>query len=120
MMYDLARKKLIDEIGNDNGYKQIIGEYLLLQLEANPSAVGQIVKEGKTIKGAMEAIKAEARKRQKDGCAVLTDDEGFAVVLEYFDIPMAQVAKPAAFTPVSTQEVRKSVDFDVSLDDLLR
>lgn len=109
-MLQEAIKKLKDEIGNDKGYKQIIGGYLLKQLEANPTAADQILKEGKNIKGAMEAMKAEARKHQNNGCAVLTDDEGFAVVLEYYDIPLVQINK---------LRTCHSADFNVSLDDLL-
>jgi len=108
-MLQEAIKKLKDEIGSDKGYKQIIGEYLLQQLDANPSAAGQILKEGKNIKGAMEAMKAEARKHQKDGCGVLTDDDGYAIVLEYYDIPMTRIVKSAP----------EKNNFDISLDELL-
>ncbi|MDF2591377.1 MAG: hypothetical protein K0S75_843 [Clostridia bacterium] len=116
-MLEKARKKLLDEIGKDNGYKKIIGDFLLQQLDANPGSADMILKGNKSIKGAMEAMKAEARKIQKDGCGVLTDDEGFAIVLEYFDIPMARVTKP--ILQVVKPTVAETTKFDVNLEDLL-
>lgn len=116
-MLEQAKKKLLDEMGSDNGYKKIIGDLLLQQLEANPDSAGMILKESKTIKGAISAMKAEARKNQKDGCGVLTDDEGFAIVLEYYDIPMVKISKPI-LTVVKPTDMAP-LTFDINLEDLL-
>lgn len=117
-MIEQAKTKLLEEMGSDNGFKKIIGDFLLQQLEANPESAEMILKQDKTIEGAMKAMKAEARKHQKDGCGVLTDDEGFAIVLEYFDIPMASITKPT-LTVVKPAAPQDKVSFDISLDELL-
>ncbi len=96
----------------NNAYVQVVGQMLLHYLRKNPGAAEQIMAEGKTIKGSLALMKDEARKHQIDGCGVLTDQEGFAVVLSYFDI---QAASATAMPPAADPDT----DFDVKLDELL-
>lgn len=113
-----AVEKIRSEMGENanNGYVQVVGGFLLQILEANPESAEKILAEGKTIKGSLDEMQKEARKKQVGNCAVLTDQEGFAVVLKYFGIE-----EPAAARPVVAPVVaRPSVDFDVRLDDLLK
>ena len=71
-------------------------------------------------------MRKEAQKKKVGNCAVLTDAEGFAIVLKYCGIDAApQAAAPAApvappfmhCQPPASQH--NSIDFDVTLDELL-
>lgn len=105
-----AVMKLRDEMAENaqHSYVQSIGEFLLQHLHERPESASHIMTEGKTIKGSLAAMSDVARKQQVDGCAVLTDEEGYAIVLQYFGIPEKPAAAP-----------KSNVEFDVSLDDLL-
>lgn len=100
-------------------YVKVVGGMLLQQLEVNPGAAERILAEGKTIKDSFKEMQKEARKKQVDGCATLTDAEGFAVVLKYFGIE-APVNTPLPATPPAAAAPALPVtDFDVKLEDLL-
>jgi hypothetical protein len=80
-------------------------------------------------------MRKEARKQSSGDCAVLSDPEGFAIVLKYYGIEGSASPRPAeSVTPAEAapapvqeaaapappvQEAKKSVSFDVNLDDLL-
>ncbi len=118
-MFDKAIEKIRDEMvaKTSDNYIQAVGDMLLHHLTANPAAADKIMANGKTIAGSLSAMQAAARKKASGNCAVLTDAEGFAVVLEYFGI------KGAASTPSPVPAVSSMAstnDFDVRLDDLLR
>lgn len=106
-----AIKKLTDEMeSNQNvGYIQAVGQMLLSYLQSHPAAADKILASGKTIAGSLAEMKKEAEKKKSGGVAVLSDQEGFAVVLKYFDID-GPAAAPAAVRPAR---------LDVDLDDLL-
>lgn len=104
-------------------YIKAVGGMLLQHLEVNPGAAEQILAEGKTIKGSLKEMEKEARKKQVDGCAVLSDQEGFVVVLKYFGIaagqaPVKTAASVAKHEPKPLPEKPADV-FDVKLEDLL-
>ena len=112
--------------GNKNNpYIQVIGDFLLHHLEANPEAAEKIMAADKTIGKSLDAMRNEARKKQHKGMAILTDAEGFAIVLKYFGIegPVYSGAAPAApaSRPTVTAPPTKPAapDFDVKLDDFL-
>ncbi|NLB52063.1 MAG: hypothetical protein GX808_03900 [Syntrophomonadaceae bacterium] len=112
-MYDNAEKKITDEMdaNKSNGYIQAVGHMLLGYLSAHPDAADKILAEGKTIAGSLEDMRNKARKKQTGNCAVLTDQEGFTIVLKYFGLtPHAPAQVPAP---------SKQARFEVSLDDLL-
>ncbi|OME05784.1 hypothetical protein BSK60_33100, partial [Paenibacillus odorifer] len=78
--------------------------------------------EGKTIAGALTAMKTEASKNKFDGMAMLTDEEGYAIALEYFGftgtIPAPAVA-PAQAAPVPPPApVTPPPTLGISVDDL--
>jgi hypothetical protein len=112
-----AIEKIRDEMASNakqGGYIQVVGDMLLQNLDAHPEAAEKILADGKTIKGSLAAMRTEAQKHQTDGCGVLTDEEGFAVVLRYYGIDSKPAPRPAA-APAA-----KAVGFDVDLDDLLK
>lgn len=115
-----AKAKLEAEMNanlNDQ-YIQVIGGFLLQHLDMNPAAAEKLLAKDKTIAKSLDAMKSEARKKQKNGMAMLTDAEGFAVVLKYFGIegapafPVAPAVQPAAPAPAAA-----ATDFDVKLED---
>lgn len=112
-----AVMKIRDEMAENakNTYVQVVGDFLLEHLQQHPEAAEKILANGKSIKGSLNAMKEEARKHQVDGCGVLTDEEGYAVVLRYFGIDTT-ATKPEAPEPASA---KRGIEFDVDLDDLL-
>ena len=117
-MLDQAIAKIKAEMDKKDGYAQAVGAFLLQHLDANPAAAEKILTEGKTIKGSLAEMRKEAEKKKVGNCAVLTDAEGFAVVLRYYGIEDKTQAAPAP-APAVPKTGRKDVDFDIRLDDLL-
>ena len=98
----------------DNIYTQYIGEYLLKYISENPQYSGNIIKTDKNIAGSLNYMSEKAKERARDGMAIFTPEEGFAIVLDYFEInegaaPVLSVVKP------NTNTKKKNI----SLDDLL-
>ncbi|SFH36460.1 hypothetical protein SAMN05660649_04914 [Desulfotomaculum arcticum] len=123
-MFNNAMTKIRSEITQNpnNPYVQVVGEFLIKHLEANPEAAEKIINQDKTIRKSLDEMRKVAEKKKVGNCAVLSDQEGFTVVLKYFDIDEdAALPVPAAAPVVSppAAAVLSSVDFDVKLDDLL-
>lgn len=124
-MINKAIEKIKSELdqNKDNPYVQVVGEFLLQHLKENPKAAEKILNKDKTIAKSYEAMEKIAQKKQKNRRAVLAPQEGFEIVLKYFDI----TAAPIDFTKtnVKTEKAEriaenKTVDFNVSLDDFLK
>ena len=93
-----------------NAYIKLIGDFLIKYLQANPGGADQVLSADKTIVKSLGAMQAEARKKAgANGMAMLTDDEGYAVVLKYFGLE-------AVSPPPVEQKVSR---FEVRLDELL-
>lgn len=93
-------------------YVQVIGEFLLNHLDRNPQDAEKISNPDKTITKSLDEMRKIAEKKKVRNCAVLTDQEAFAIVLQYYGISQT-VQQPAA------NHKNKEIDFDISLDDLL-
>ena len=117
-MYD-AVKKITDEMkaNETSGYIQAVGKMLLGYLEAHPEASIRIMAENKTIKNSLAEMRKVASEKKSDNVAVLTDQEGFAVVLRYFDIEGEPLLGLDNYK--SAPVPQKPARFDVSLEDLL-
>lgn len=111
-----AIEKLESEINRNKGnsYIKTIGEFLIKQIEENPNAAEAILKNEKTIEKSLDAMQAEARKKAINGFAMFTPEEGFALVLKYFEIKLEKITVPEIDVPV-----KKSSRFNVKLDDFL-
>ncbi|MCJ0932568.1 hypothetical protein MST22_15580 [Virgibacillus halodenitrificans] len=80
-------KKLQDEMKKaNNPYVSLIGDYLLNHLKANPVDEVKLADNNKTIQGSLDAMRKAAEKKKVGNMAVLSDEEGFAVVCDYFNI----------------------------------
>lgn len=112
-----AVKKLQTEIfsSNNNPYVKVIGEFLIGHIQANPSEASKVLDAEKTIAKSLSAMQAEARQKAVNGIAMLTDAEGFAIVLKYFEIDGQAIAGSPVVETVSA----KAESFSLSLDDLL-
>ena len=112
-MLQQALQKLTAEIAavdKKNKYVPVVGGFLINHVRNNPEHAELILTEGKTIAGSLNAMQAEASKFVVNQCGVLSDEEGFNIVLKYYGVNVPEVA-PA----IATQ----AANFDLSLDDLL-
>ena len=129
-MVEQATAKLMTELRMEgvHPYVSAIGNFLLDFLKDNPSSAKKIMVEGKTIIGSMKAMRKLAEKQKVDNCAVLTPEQGFKVVLDYFDIkakdttPVAKTDAPniTNYAPKESVVAPKPVQrFEASLDEFL-
>lgn len=118
-MIEQARKKLTDEMSKDSSpYVQVIGNFLIQYIEQNPGAAEAILTNGKSIKQSMEEMKNVAEKKKVGNCAVLTDQEGFKVALNYYGIKDKPGQQPASVGSLPSR-AETEINFDVKLEDLL-
>ena len=122
MLADAVNKIRTEMTSNaSNPYVQAVGQFLVAHLEANPAHAEKVLSEGKTVAKSLDEMRKVAEKKKSGGVAVLTDAEGFAIVLKYFGID-GRVSAPAQLvaTPVvAAPPVPASSGFDVNLDDFL-
>lgn len=108
------------EQNKSNGYIQLVGDYLIKFLGTNPEAAEKILVEDKTINKSLDHMRKVAEKKMTGNYAMLTPEEGFKAILEYFVIKSEVVIE--APVPPKLENVpaaSKAVDFDIKLDDLL-
>ena len=121
-MLNKAIEKIKGEMDSNknNSYIQVVGEFLLQHLQDNPSNAEKIVQVGKTIGQSLNEMKKAAEKKKVGNCAVLSDQEGFKVVLEYFGIDIAvsetRVKPQEHIVQVPVQEKKSDIEFNVELD----
>lgn len=87
-MIQAALQKIQKEI-SDNGknlWYAYVGGELIKFVRANPERAELFVSADKSIKGAFDALRKAAEKVKVGNAAVLTPDEGMAIVMEYYGI----------------------------------
>ena len=90
-MIEKAIEKIKAEMEkNKDQHIQLIGNYLLNQIEINKNAATAIVQDGKTILDSVKEMRKVAQKRAVNGCGILTDVEGFEIVRKYFGFEAVQ------------------------------
>jgi len=108
----------------ENPYVQLIGKFLISKMDTVPDACSKIMAADKSIVKSIDAMAAEAKKKQRKGMAMLGDIEGLSIVLNYFEIEsrvsIEDVAaligiQAAPATPVPMKP--KPSSFDVKLED---
>jgi hypothetical protein len=108
-MIEKAIEKINTEMQKDpnNKYLEIIGHYIIDRCTDDITAA-RIAAEGKTLKGAMDAVMAKATAARNGNVAVLTHTTVFAAVDSYFKITTDEQAQLDAMmsagsgTPVKT------------------
>lgn len=123
-MLDKAITKLRAEMDQkaNNPYVQVIGNFLINHVRGNPADAVTIASSDKTIEKSLDEMRREAEKKKVGNCAVLTDDEGFAIVLKYFGIRTGTIKQPEKNAAPETTPAAATVSpksFDINLDDLL-
>lgn len=83
-----AIEKIQDEMNNNaqNLNIQAAGKFLLQYMDKNENAAAKVLNPEKSIKGGMEVMSEEAKKSQINGMACIPDQEGFKIILKYFEI----------------------------------
>lgn len=117
-----AIEKIENEMAKENdGFTQVVGEYLLGAIGEDETIAEKILVEGKTIKGSFKAMENEAKKKKVGNSAVLTDEEGFSIVLKYYEItPGAKEENFSSNKVISINQYKKeSKELDIDLDNLL-
>ena len=114
-----AIEKLNAEMTQNNTkpYIQLIGGFLLQHLDKNPLDAEKILVADKTISKSFDEMRKAAEKKKVGNCAVLTDQEGFAIVLKYFGIGGG--APAVILAPATVDAKPKTNDFNINLEDLL-
>jgi hypothetical protein len=108
---------------NKDSYVQIIGNYLEQYIKLHPEEAEKILGEGKTIAKSLDEMTNAVRKKAVNGRAMLTDQEGYEIVLKYFGIngqaSVSTMAHVEAKVMPEIKQAIKNIDFDVSLDDFI-
>lgn len=86
MLTDAIKKLEAEMASNTNPYIQAVGAFLVDHLNKSPKDAEKFLVADKTILKSLDAMKSAAEKKKVGNCAVLTDQEGFAIVLKYFGI----------------------------------
>ncbi|MDF2892515.1 MAG: hypothetical protein K0R80_2882 [Clostridia bacterium] len=124
-MLNQALAKINDEINQNSKdpYIQTVGRFLLQHIKANPEAADKILTTDKTIAKSLDVMRQEAQKKQVNRCGMFTPEEGFNIVLKYFEIKSEIPASATADMEQSIQkpanEKKASTDFDIKLEDLI-
>lgn len=111
-MVEQAIDKLEKEmtVNRVHPYLLAIGNFLVDYVKANPSTAEKILAENKTIIGSMKEMRKEAEKVKVGNCAVLTDDQGFEIVLKYYGIKKAAVSNTGSSTSVTQTNEPKTTN----------
>lgn len=125
-MIEEAVKKIKEEMEKNKApYIQAIGNYVLTQIEINDKAAKEVVEGKKTLKDALKKVKVKARIKAVDGCAVLSDEEVYKLVSEYYGFEAEQknatkVVINEEVTASGPAKEEEHKNFKVDLKDLLR
>ena len=87
-MVQEAIKKINDEMDKEktNPFVRVIGNILLEYLDVDPGAAEKIINKDKAIGKSLDEMRKLAETKKVGNCAMLTDQEGFEIVLKYYDI----------------------------------
>lgn len=117
-----AIEKIKNEMHKEsNSYTQAIGNFLIGTIGTDDAIAEKVLTEGKTIMGSFKSMENEAKKKKVGNSAVLTDEEGFSIVLKYYEItPGAKKENFSSNKVISINEYKKeSKELDIDLDNLL-
>lgn len=126
-MLEKAISKIKEEIEKTKDINtKAIGKYLLTQIETNEEAIKNIYDGKKTLKECSKKVVEVARKKAINGCAILSDEEVYKIVRDYFEIKVIQ----NKILQVEVEEIKEDhgienkpnsskESFNVSLEDFL-
>lgn len=98
-MKDKAIEKINAEMQKkaNDPYTEIVGHYIIDRC-LDAACAEKVMADGKTLKGAMDAIMAKARKAKSGNVAVLTPGDVFGAVDEHFGFDTNEAAQFAAIS----------------------
>ena len=110
--YMEALDKLRDEMAKEakNPGIQYLGQWLTRELERNAGAAEKILAEGKTLKGAFDAIRKYAEKNRTGNFAFVPPEKGIDLAADYYGLGKQE-------TQALGEPAKSSSSFD--LDELL-
>ncbi|MEG0133379.1 MAG: Cas9 inhibitor AcrIIA9 family protein [Clostridium sp.] len=121
-----AIEKINQEIKKENSeFIRVIGAFLINLIKNNEEAAKMIMNKDKTIMGSLNEMSKEAKKKAVKGCAMLSDEEGFGIVLKYYGISSEIDTnnninnKVVNISEHRKTESKKTDLLDINLDDLL-
>ena len=127
-MNDKAIEKINAEMQKNasDQYTEIVGHYIIDRC-LDAACAEKVMEDGKSLKGAMDAIMAKARKAKTGNVAVLTPEAVFGAVDKYFGFPLNSSAQMAALglasaphtEPPKPQAAERAAAPIISLDDFL-
>lgn len=127
-MKDKAIEKINAELqkAGNNPYTEIVGHYIIDRC-LDAACAEKVMMDGKTLKGAMDAIMERAKRAKQGSVAVLTPSEVFGAVDKYFGLSTNTTAQMAALglasapktEPPKPQVVERAAAPIISLDDFL-
>jgi hypothetical protein len=104
---------------NRNPYVQVVGKFLSDYINNSPECGEKFVDSKKTLSQSLLVMKKEAEKVKVDNVAVLTDEQGFEIVLKFFGFipggeelakledPKPKVTQPAQTKAEKTKKTKK-------------
>lgn len=131
-MREKALAKLDKEMAeNKDLYSQALGNMLKEQVKNSDEAAGIIANTDITIASSLEVVKVEAKSKAVNGCAVLTDEEVYKIVLNNYGIKTRKKVKQevkkevservekAPETVLDVEATEEELDLSFDLDDYL-
>lgn len=122
-MIENAKVKIKEEMDKStNPYIKAIGGYLLTNIEINKESAKKINTGELTLQKCLKKTEEIARGRAVNGCAVMSDEEVYKIVREYFEM----VAVQDKILQVEVEEIKEvhgitdkeeDISFDVNLED---
>lgn len=103
---------------NKNTYTEIIGNYVIQQIQVNPQVAEAVINKEKSLTGSLEAMRKEALKVAINGMSMLDDKQIFKIIRDYFGFENIQTNIHEQVPIKVTKEV-KDDDFNVSLNDFI-
>ena len=117
-MINEARTKINDEMEKENNpYVKLIGEYLLEVIKNNETAAEKILDKDKSIMKSLEEMRKAAEKVKVGNMAMISDEEGFSIVLKYFGI---EKSEPKVIDDIKAVNIiERKVDKEEASEDML-
>lgn len=121
-----AKSKITKEMAENKGQEvQVIGKYLLKQIEINKDAAEKIKAGDKTIVKAFKQIEDIARKKATKGMYAMEEREVFEIVRKYYELEAIQ----DKIFEIEIDEIQEThgvkakepidVDFNYSIEDFM-
>ncbi|WP_339241363.1 hypothetical protein MKX40_10525 [Paenibacillus sp. FSL R5-0517] len=116
----IAKLQAEMDVKGSNAYVKAVGKFVINHIQANPEEAEKVLDADKTIAKSLEVMKEQAKKKAVGGMSMISDAEGYAIVLKYFGIKGKVSTEQTAVEPVSEIKTNNSGNrFSASLDEFL-